>query len=91
MALIRCRHLVVGGAYSGLNVHGHRIHPLAKRRGGEGGAEKNMALWGRGGGLLSGGPEFSEGQGGAKFLVEARVSRAAMFFCKRVISVATLL
>ena len=36
MALIRCRHLVVGGAYSGLNVHGHRIHPLAKRKGGRG-------------------------------------------------------
>ena len=33
----------------------------------------------------------SDGQGGAKFSEGARFSRATMFFCKRVISVATLL
>ena len=44
------------------------------------------------GGLLFGrGAEFSEGQVGAKFLEGARFLRATMFFCKHVISVATLL
>ena len=35
--------------------------------------------------------EFSEWQGGAKFSEGAKFSRATMFFCKRVISVTTLL
>ena len=35
-------------------------------------------------------PKFSEGQGGAKFSEEARFSRATIFFCKHVISVARL-
>ena len=43
-----------------------------------------------GGALLSKGAELSEGQGGAKFSEGAKFSRAAMFFCKRVISVVTL-
>ena len=60
------------------------------------GAEKNMALGARfqklrRGDLLSTGAEFSEGWWGAKFSEEARFLRATMFFCKRVISVATLL
>ena len=33
------RRLLDGGTYSGLNVHGHRMHHLAK-----GETEKNMAL-----------------------------------------------
>ena len=35
--------------------------------------------------------EFSQGQRGAKFSGETSTSRATMFFCKRVISVGTLL
>ena len=50
---------------------------------------KNMALGARfpnlKGTYYQGGAQFSEGQGGAKFL------RATMFFCKQNISVATLL
>ena len=45
----------------------------------------------RGGGILSRGAEFSEGQLVAKFLEGARFSRATIFFSKCAISVATLL
>ena len=59
------------------------------------GAEKNLALGARfqklRGNLLSGEAEFSEGQGVAKFSKGTRFSRVTMFFCKCVISVATLL
>ena len=62
-----------------------RMHPDPPGKRG-GGCKKNMAFRARfqklRGGLLSGRAKFSE---------EARFSRATMFFCKRVISVATLL
>ena len=45
----------------------------------------------KGGPYYQEGADFSKGQVGAKFLEWARFSRATMFFCKRVISVATLL
>ena len=45
----------------------------------------------REGGLTIRGAEFSEGQVGAKILEGARLLRATVFFCKCVISVATLL
>ena len=66
--------------------------------------KKNMALGNRfqkmrgsltiraGGGVRWWGvAEFSQGQRGAKFSEETSTSRATMFFCKRVISVGTLL
>ena len=70
--------------------------PPWQKGGKGGGAEKNMALGTRfqklkGGPYYQEGADFSKGQVAAKFLEWARFSRATMFFCKRVISVATLL
>ena len=78
----------------------HRIHlPLCKKRGGkrEGGwGLKNIwvwrldfKLWGEV--LPPGSAKFVEGQWGTQFSEGARFSWATMFFCKRVISPATLL
>ena len=56
------------------------------------GAEKNMALGARFQKLRGGGGGgLTKGQGKAKFSEGARFSLATMFFCKRVIFVATLL
>ena len=72
------------------------MHPPPYGKKGSGGAENKYGVEGyiskaEGGPYYRRGAEFSEGHGGAKFSEGARFSRATMFFCKRVISVATLL
>ena len=69
----------------------HRMHPSwQKAEGGRGGGGmKKMALGSRFQKLR--GPLQSGGQRGTKFMKGARFMMAIMFFCKRVISVATLL
>ena len=68
------------------------MHPLSQKRGE---AEKQYGFGSHiskaKGVYYQGGPKYSDGKRGAKFSEWARFLRATMFFCKCVISVATML